>query len=146
MTLGARLLLAGGVLSFAVAALHVAIVFVGAPAYRWFGAGEAFAQQAATGAWQPAAVTLALAVVFAAWGMFAVSGAGIGPRLRLLKAGLIAIGAVYALRGLVLIAELSALSRGVRLRDQDPVFSVVSLAIGVCYLTGTVLEWRRLRG
>ena len=54
----------GGGLSFAVALLHIAIIFIGAPAYRYFGAGERMAQQAELGSWVPAIVTLVVAVVF----------------------------------------------------------------------------------
>ena len=47
-----RMLIAAAVLDFALAALHVAIIFAGARAYRHFGAGEQFAEAAEVGrAW-----------------------------------------------------------------------------------------------
>ncbi|HWN41645.1 MAG TPA: hypothetical protein VNW71_05455, partial [Thermoanaerobaculia bacterium] len=60
-----RILAVAGWLSVAIAALHVEIVFFGAPAYRYFGAGEDMARQAEAGSFVPAAMTLAIAAVFA---------------------------------------------------------------------------------
>jgi len=128
-----------GWLSAAVAALHVVIIFFGAPAYRYFGAGEEMARQAEAGSAVPAALTLAIAAVFAVFALYAFSGAGRVRRLPLLRTGLVAISAIYLLRGLGLIPELIQLARDTAtVPARYPVFSAVSLVIGLVYLVGTV--------
>ena len=72
----------GGILSFAVAFLHVASVFVGAAAYRYFGAGEDMSTAAESGSAFPALLTLFLAAIFAIWGFYGLSGAGVVRQLN----------------------------------------------------------------
>jgi len=135
-----------GWLSLAVAALHVGIVFFGAPAYRYFGAGEDMARQSEAGSWMPAALTLFLAAVFAVFALYAFSGAGRLRRLPLLRTGLVLIGSIYTLRGLGLLLELVQFVGGsTAVLPRQLVFSAVSLTIGLLYLAGTVLLWPRLR-
>lgn len=96
------LLFAAG-LSAIAAALHVAIIFGGAPWYRFFGAGERMASAAAQGRLYPTLVTLGIATVLALWSAYALSGAGaIGP-LPLPKLALCAITTIYLLRGLAIV-------------------------------------------
>jgi hypothetical protein len=141
---GRALLAVGGVLNLGVAALHVAMVIAGPAAYRYFGAGR-LASLAADGSPLPALITLPMAVVFAGCGLYALSGAGLAPRLPLLRTGLVTIGAVFTLRGLFLPLELHALARAPQaLPPRQLVFSVVSLVIGLLYLAGTVATWRGL--
>src|SRR4249920_265065 len=102
----ARLLAIGGLLSAGVALLHAAVPFVGADAYRYLGAGERMAVRAERGDPGPAIITAGLTVVFAVWSAYAFSGAGLLRPLPWLRAGLIAIGSVYTLRGLVLFPRV----------------------------------------
>ena len=134
----ARILALGGLLSAGVALLHVAIIFLGAPAYRYFGAGERMAVRAEHGDSRPAVITAGLSVMFAVWSAYAFSGASVLRPLPFLRAGLIAIGAVYTMRGLVLIPQIVLTLGGsetVPLRHLA--FSAASLFIGVAYLAGT---------
>jgi hypothetical protein len=78
--LGRRALLAGGLLSAGIALLHVVIIFVGAPAYRYFGAGEQMAQQAEAGSHLPALVTAAVTLFFALFAYYALAVAQVVPR------------------------------------------------------------------
>ena len=143
---GNQWLKTGGILSFAVALLHLVIVFVGAPAYRYFGAGEEMAAAAESGSAFPAVLTLVLAVVFAVWGLYALSGAGIIRRLPLLKIALILIGAVYTLRGIAVFQQIfQTATASAKVEPRDIVFSLVSLGIGLAYLIGTAANWRSLR-
>jgi len=139
-----RILAVAGWLSAAVAALHVVIVFLGAPAYRYFGAGEDMARQAEAGSLIPAAMTLAIAAVFAVFALYAFSGAGRFRRLPLLRTGLAAISAIYLVRGLLLLSELAGYAQGAGVRPRHMAFSFTSLVIGLLYLAGTVLLWRSL--
>ncbi len=139
------LLAVGGALSSAVALLHFVIIFVGAPAYRYFGAGERMARQAERGAIFPAVITLALTLIFALWAAYAFSGAGFIPRLPLLRTALVTIGFVYTLRGLALIPQVWFLVQsGGDILPRHLFFSAVFLLIGLAYLLGTQQVWRHL--
>ena len=53
-----------------------------------------------------------------------------------MRVGLVAIGAVYALRGLVVVPDLVRLARGAGYPFRQTVFSAVSLTVGLLYLVG----------
>ncbi|HVR95298.1 MAG TPA: hypothetical protein VMW27_01695 [Thermoanaerobaculia bacterium] len=143
---GRRALAAGGLLSAGIALLHVVIIFVGAPAYRYFGAGEEMAQKAAEGSYFPALLTAIVTLFFALFAFYGLAGAQVAPRPPLLRTGLIAIGAIYTLRGLLLAPQLAAyMSNAPLLAPKDLVFSAVSLVIGLLYLLGTWQAWPNLR-
>ena len=95
-------LIAGGVLSAAASALHLACIVGGGDWYRFFGAGEAMAQAAERGEAYPALLTLAIAAVLAIWAAYAFAGAGLIRRLPLMRTALVAITAIYLLRGAAL--------------------------------------------
>lgn len=141
------LLRVAGALSGVVGLLHLAIVFVGAPGYRYFGAGERMAQLAEQGSATPAVITLGLAMVFLAWSAYAFSGAGVLRRLPLLRTVLIAIGVIYTARGLLLgpqmVWHLSGHQAAVP--EKQLVFSGVALITGLAYLIGTRESWTSLR-
>ena len=142
---GRQWLLFGGSLSITIALLHIFIILVGAPAYRFFGAGEEMAGWAEDGLVWPALITLGLVGVFVVWGLYAFSGAGALRRLPLLRTGLIVIAALYTLRGLMFFSEVWLLMRIARILEaQYPVFSFVSLCAGVVHGVGIVLRWERL--
>lgn len=142
-----RLLKLGGVLSALVAVLHVAITFVGGPAYRYFGAGEGMARLAEQGSAIPALITSLLTIVFATWAAYAFSGVGLLPRLPLLRTALVAIGSVYTARGLLLVPQAAWFLAGHR--EAVPIrqlgFSLAALTLGLAYLIGTHRAWARLR-
>jgi hypothetical protein len=135
----------GGLLSLANALLHVVIIFIGASAYRYFGAGEDMATAAETGSIFPAVLTLILAAMFAIWGLYALSGAGVIRRLPLLKLALILIGILYTLRGVAVFQQLIQIATSSSdVAPREIVFSAVSLFIGLAYLIGTATRWRSL--
>lgn len=135
-------LIVGGVLSAAASVLHLAVI-VGGPAwYRFFGAGEGMARMAEQGSWTPIVVTLGIAGVLAIWSAYAFSGAGLIPRLPLLRTALVLISAVYLLRGLVLIPAFAVNPGGV----QPFVLwsSLIVLVYGLAYAIGTWTAWSTL--
>lgn len=143
---GERFLMAGGVLSFVVAVLHVGIIIAGPPAYRYFGAGEDMATMAESSLLLSIAVTLPIAVVFAVFGLYAFSGAGVIRRLPFLAAALAAIGGIYTLRGLIVIPQaFLLLGSAPSVYPRELVFSLVSLFIGIVYLVGTVACREKLK-
>lgn len=134
--------LVGGTVSLAAALLHVGIIFVGAPAYRFFGAGDEMAELAAAGSVLPAWVTTAVAIVLALWSAWAFSGLGFIRRLPFLRTGLALITAAFTLRGLGVVPEVYWLIQAPgAVPAQEIVFSLVSLLAGVSYGIGTIGAW-----
>lgn len=138
--------MAAGAFSCCVAVLHVAIIFAGGPAYRYFGAGERMARMAERGSSEPTFITIVLVLIFAIWATYAFAGAGLIARLPRLRTVLLLIGLIYAGRGLAVFPQayfwFSAGSAGVPLRHV--VFSAASLAGGLAYLVGSFRAWPRL--
>ena len=132
--------MAAGILSAGVAALHAAILFMGGPAYRYFGAGERMARLAEHGSSEPTFITTVLVLLFASWAAYAFSGAGLVPALPRLQTVLLLIGLIYAGRGLAVLPQaylrLAGGEAAVPLRHLA--FSVASLVTGMAYLVGTV--------
>ena len=143
---GRSLLTVGGSCSAVLALLHVTVVVIGPPAYRYVGAPDEFALQTEAGSTAPAVLTAMFAAIFGVWAVYGFGGARRIRRPPLVRLGLVLIAAVYILRGLSAIPEALLL-----LRDASAfpprflVFSLVSLAIGVVHAAGTKQAWRRLR-
>jgi len=133
-------LIIGGWMSLAAAVLHIACIFGGPDWYRFFGADEPIARAAERGSWIPPLMTLGIATVLAIWAAYAFAGAGLIPRLPLMRAALVAISAIYLTRGLVVLHP-SLLNRS----DLSSAFmlwsSLIVLAIGIVYAIGTWRAW-----
>ncbi len=135
-------LVAGGILSAVAAILHLAVIVGGPDWYRFFGAGEAMARMAERGLLRPALYTIAIASILALWSAYAFSGAGLLPRLPLLRTALVAISAIYLLRGLAPIPL--ALLRPDLLGPFAWWSSAIVLVYGTCYAVGTWRAWPTL--
>jgi hypothetical protein len=133
---GTALLKIGGVLNLGVALVHVAIPFFGAPAYRYFGAGEGMATWAEQGSSLPGAITFGLAAVFALFGLYAFSAARAVRRLPLLTPVVLAVGGIFALRGGLGIPVAILIQENSTPVAANVAFSLVALAIGLLYLVG----------
>ncbi len=136
-------LILGGWLSVAASLLHIGCIIGGPAWYRFFGAGEQMATMAEQGSMTPALLTAGIAAILAVWAAYAFSGAGLLPRLPLLRTGLVTISAIYLLRGLALIPALAVNGAGV-----DPFVlwsSLIVLAYGLAYAIGTWTAWPHLR-
>lgn len=136
-------LVIGGLLSVVASLLHIGCIIGGPDWYRFFGAGEQMATMAEQGSMTPTLLTLGIAVILAIWAAYAFSGAGLLPRLPLLRTGLVTISAIYLLRGLALIPAL-IINRG----DVMPFVlwsSLVVLVYGLAYAIGTWQAWPNLR-
>lgn len=135
-------LFVGGVLSGVASILHLGCI-VGGPAwYRFFGAGERMARMAERGMLEPAIVALLIAGVLAGWAIYALSGAGVLPRLPLLRPILIVITAVYLLRAAALPLMLATM------HERSATFlvwsSAIVLVIGIVHTIGLRAGWARL--
>jgi hypothetical protein len=143
---GRTVLLVGAGCSLAVSLLHAVLPLIGPAAYRFIGGfNEARAVESGA-AVRVALIAESVALLFAIWALYALSGAGALRRLPLLRPGLLVIGGIYTLRGLKLIPEIVASLQGRLGAPQHFLwFSAVSLAIGACYLVGTMRSWSGLR-
>jgi len=128
--------------SFTIALAHVVAIVVGGPAYRYMGA-EPLGALAESGSWVPAIVTTLVTMVFVVFGLYALAGAGRMPPLPWTRATLFIIGAVYALRGLVVIGDVVGSLRVPGYPARRAVFSAISLAIGLLYVFGAARMPRR---
>jgi hypothetical protein len=89
----------------------------------------------------------AAALIFAIFGMYALSGAGSIRHLPLLRLGLIGISSLYVLRGLFIIftvVTLLGIFEG-EILIQGVISHLVFLAAGIAYAVGTVLNWRTMQ-
>jgi uncharacterized membrane protein len=135
-------LVTGAALTAIAALLHVGCIVFGASWYRFLGAGERMARLAEAGSAMPALITLGIAAVLGTWSLYALSGAGLAPRLPLLRTVLCAIAAVFLLRGVAGVV-LAAVAPGERGVDFWLWSSAICLGLGVLYLVGTWRAWPR---
>lgn len=137
-------LVAGAVLSAIAALLHLGCLFFGPSWYRFFGAGERMAQLSAAGSIVPTLITAGIAAVLALWSLYALSGAGVIPRLPLVRLALCVITGIYLLRGLagLVLAVAAPGERGVAFWCWS---SVICLSMGALYLVGIRQVWSQLR-
>ena len=135
-------LVAGGTLSAIAALAHLGCIVFGASWYRFFGAGEKMVQLVEAGSSRPTRVTLLVAAVLLGWSAYALSGAGVIPRLPFLRLILCAITAVYLLRGLLfflLIPYFPGNSMSFWLWS-----AAICLGIGLLHLFGLRQAWPSL--
>ena len=139
---GSLALLLGASFSAAAAIAHLACIVIGAPAYRFMGAGERMARAAEAGQLRPTFITLAIAVVLFAWTAFALSGAGVVGPFPLTKPALVAISMVYLGRAVVFPLIKSSFP------GNSSTFWLASSGIcgviGLVHAYGTASLWRTL--
>ena len=133
-------LVLAGIISFILAIFQAVIAF--SPSWSlYFGAPEFLVSNIrlliTTG--------LVVAVIFAIFGLYAMSGAGYLGRLPLLRWALLAIGCLFILRGLLVIPECMILPGAAPSPPQAIVSSLVALGIGIVYLIGVIGNWTRMK-
>lgn len=133
---GKTLLVLAGIANLALVFLHVEIIYLGAPAYRYFGAGEGMAALAEAGSFLPALLTAIIALLLAGFAAYAFSGAGMIRPLPYLRIGLWAIGGIFTLRGLAIFLQLGSWAMGDPEPTREFLFSLTSLALGLLYVAG----------
>ena len=133
-------LAAGGSLSAAASLAHLAVIVGGPRWYDFFGAGPRMVRLAEQGSPKAALITVGIAAVLAIWAAWAFSGAGLVPRLPLLKLALLGISAVYLVRALGYIPMLAA--AGAPVGTFAWISSAIVLVYAVVHIIGTVQLWR----
>jgi hypothetical protein len=123
------------VINFVLALLHVVVPFKGVTDYIYFGTNKlALLEFHGEPLTEPAAFILAL--VFAVFGVYCLSGAELMRRLYLLNPVLWFIGGLYTLRGLLLIPYLLGYTSGEINPTLQLFFSTAALVIGLMILIG----------
>jgi len=92
------LLITGSIFSMTAALLHFARIFVGAPMFRFLGAGNPVVQMAAKGHWYPIFVAVAVGALLSVWSLYALSGAGVMAQLPYVRTALSVITSIYLLK------------------------------------------------
>jgi hypothetical protein len=133
-------LVAGGVLSAAASLIHVGCIIEGPGWYRFFGAPEPLIRAVENGDPTLHWLTAGIAVILAIWSAYAFAGAGLIRRLPLLRTALVAISAIYLLRGLLIVPVLLQSNP----RSFDLWSSLIVLGYGLVYLVGTLRAWPNL--
>ena len=140
---GRTLLAIFGWWNVAFAALHIGIIVVGGPGYRYFGAGDAMARAAEAGSPKPAIITGLLTLMFALWGVLAFSAAGIWRPQAMAKYLVAVIATLYVLRGALAAPQTWWMYQH---PEQVPLrfvmFSLVALGLGIIGLWGVSLVWK----
>lgn len=112
----------------------------GPDGHRRFGAGEGMARLAAQGSACRALVSLGIALVLATSAACALAGAGVLARPPFLRTVLVAVTAIYLVRGIAGFL-LAAFAPG----GNSPAFwlwsSTICLAIGAVHAAGVWLAW-----
>jgi len=139
-----KILISAGYLSFAVA-IFQAIISVSPTWSLYFGADADIVAN-------PRHLLIVgelFAIIFALFGLYAMSGAGRIRRLPLLHTGLVLIGSTYTLRGLIIIPQLKTIVESMNTKETvslvGPISSLISLTIGIVYLAGTIALWHELK-
>ena len=123
------------IINAAIAVLHLYIIYVGAPAYRYFGAGEVMATKAENGPLVPANVTMGVTVVFFVFSYYNLAAAK-DFKAPFLLYGLMAIAVIYVLRGSVVVA-IPFMKEPVS--NFDKISSYIALGIGLLHCYGVYL-------
>ncbi len=121
---------------------HLTCILIGAPAYRFMGAGERMIRVAEAGRLRPTLVTLTIAGVLLLWAAYALSGAGIIGRLPMTKLALSVICSIYIARA-VAFPFLKPLFPG-NSNTFWRVSSGICGFIGLVHLYGMLSLWRVL--
>lgn len=136
MTRTRTALLLAATCSWIVAAVHFGAAVGGAPWFRFFGAPSLAARLERGDVVLPTVLALGLALMFAAWGLYALSGAGALHRLPRARTVLLVVGAIYALRGLMLVVEVASALRGRDVPARALAFSAFAALAGALHLAG----------
>lgn len=135
--IGSRLfLIGGGFISALISLLHV-ILAIKPGLYSVIAPSQASAlsQMAVQGSRITSIVSIAIALVFAIWTIYAISGADLLRQLPLLRPALIAIGVIYILRSLFLPTEIRMVSNE-GAPSRIAFYSILSFVAGLLYLIG----------
>lgn len=141
-----------GVAATVAGLLHIAAIFGGPAWYRLIGATESIIQMVERGHSYPIVVVVVAAMILFACASYAFSGAGLIPRLPLLRTGLVLITAGMLIHGIAFIPmvllwpeAMLIVYDGKGINTILIVTSVLCLAAAASYALGTRAAWAQLR-
>ena len=127
----------GGVGSAAAALFHFFFFLMPPAAVHWLGAPD---WVYSLPRWVVVIISMGIGLLLSLFAVYAFSGAGCLRRLPLLRTGLLAIGAIYFLRGLLLFPQLAAWPRvppaARMLMMVFITYSTIALLLGILHLAG----------
>ena len=130
---------------------HVAAIFGGPAWYRMIGATKPIIQMVERGHSYPIFVALVAATILFACASYAFSGAGLIPRLPLLRTGLVSIAIGLLIHGLAFIPAVVLWPQEMLIvYDGDGfdipliVINLLCVAVGIGYALGTRAAWLQL--
>lgn len=136
-----------GAFNLLASALHIGVVIGGPNWYRFFGAGEAMALMAEKKSLIPTGITLGIASILFLWAVYAWSAAGILPLMPFTRSILLAITAVYLVRGVGGFVACFVLNHPL-IKQNSTTFwvcsSAICLVIGLLHLFGLIEIWQTL--
>ena len=142
-TLSKQILTVAGILSFTVA-IFQAVISLSPSWSLYFGAPEKLVSNIP----MLYASGLIATVIFAVFGVYALSGAGNIRPMPLLRFMLIGIGSAYTLRGVIILPMLFGITGTTITSESIPrpwlATSIFSFIVGIMYLAGTFFRWRLL--
>jgi hypothetical protein len=147
MRVGGMCLGIAGTASALIARMHVAIILIGEPAFRYFtGLGDDLADMLVRGSIFPALLPAAIACCFAVFALYGFAGAKIIPPPPRLRTGLFLTRWIYLLRGLTHAPfYASVLLHGAVIeRDNSILYDPISFGTGMLHTAGKRLEWNAL--
>jgi len=142
LTNGSQALIVGAFLSAAAALAHLACIGLGAPAYRFMGAGERTARAVESGKLLPTLTTLTISMVLLVWAAYALGGAGVIHPLPYSGLVLPAICAVYLGRAVAFPLLRSSFPENSR--RFWLVSSGICLVVGLVHTYGVLSAWQAL--
>lgn len=138
-----KILIIAAVFDAIAAFLHLVCLFFGAPLFRFLGTEAMAVMYEAGNMTEPVISCLFLTGVLLTWSAYALSAAGVIPRLPLLRTALIAISAIYILRALafpLLVPYFPENSMTFWYCSSSIVF-----VLGLLHLIGLLQVWKRFR-
>lgn len=125
----------------AAALVHIIGWMMGPDAIAFLGAPPYIVQSMEEGTLDAPVTIAAIVAVLGVFAAYAFSGAGLLPRLPLLRTGISLIAALFILRGLVIFVQLQSADLSVMFDVVHLGLSVVVLVIGILYAIGAWRLW-----
>ncbi len=144
-------LVCSGLAAAAGALIHIAAIFGGPAWYRFIGATEPIIKLVERGHTFPVVIVLVAATVLFACALYAFSGAGLIPRLPLLRTGLVVITIALLVHGVAFIPAVILWPKAMLgAYDGDGINTILVVTnflcfvVGMAYLLGTRVAWANL--
>ena len=124
---------------FGISALHILLSFGNIEIDRFFGAPPSLLQLIAEGSLLVPAMTIGITLLFAVFGLCALSGAGKFRRLPFLKSILLLLGLILTYRGTAIVISIQIILKSPNYSNwQFPLISLAALLLGLVTLWGVL--------